>query len=108
MVKFMDGSTQLGSAPLSSGSASLSTSLLTAGKHSLSAVYTSATNSQNLTNYTSSSSAILHQTVAKAPLTITAPSPTIPYGPKIPAISPLYIGLQNRQSAPARRPKEEE
>ncbi len=103
-VAFMDGSTQLGSSPVSSGSAAFTTSALGAGTHTLSAVFTPAGNSQGGSNYNPSTSSNLQQTVNQAPLTITAGSAGIDYGAPIPAISPAYAGLTNGDAAPATAP----
>ena len=103
-VAFMDGSTKLGSSPVSSGSASFTTSALGAGAHTLSAVFTPAGNSQSGSNYNPSTSATLQQTVNQAPLTITAGSAGIDYGAPIPAIPPAYTGLTNGDTAPATDP----
>ena len=58
-VQFFDGSTALGTAPLSAGKASLSTSSLSAGSHSITARYNGDS------NYTGSTSAVLTQTVRR-------------------------------------------
>ena len=49
-VNFLDGSTTLGSAMLSSGEASYSTSALTSGNHSITAVYSGDTNFDTVTS----------------------------------------------------------
>jgi hypothetical protein len=62
-VKFLDGTTDLGSETLSSSAATLTTSSLTAGTHEITAVYTGAT------NYASSTSAAVKQAVLNFNLT---------------------------------------
>jgi Bacterial Ig-like domain (group 3) len=56
-VQFFDGSTSLGTMPVSSGVASLTTSTLGGGKHSITAVYSGDA------NFAGSTSAVLSQTV---------------------------------------------
>jgi len=60
-VTFFDGSTSLGSATLTAGSAQISTSTLSAGSHSITAVYNGDT------NFTSSTSSAILETVNAAP-----------------------------------------
>jgi hypothetical protein len=64
-VAFLDGSTTLGSVPLSSGSANFKVNTLTTGTHSITAVYSGDP------NFTGSTSAALSQTVNKATTTTT-------------------------------------
>jgi hypothetical protein len=71
-VQFFDGATALGSATLSGGTASLSTSGLSAGSHSITANYVGDT------NYLSSVSAVLAQTVNQANTTTTVSSSANP------------------------------
>jgi Bacterial Ig-like domain (group 3)/MBG domain (YGX type) len=124
-IAFMEGATNLKTATLSSGQATYTTTALKAGAHSLSAVYTPTTG----TAYVTSTSATLTQTVNPAPLTVTAGSPTATYGqgdvtvsywtpssplcqqgppnpyckPRVvePIVTCGYVGLQNRDTAPA-------
>jgi CheY-like chemotaxis protein len=79
-LTFKDGSTSLQSGSLSGGQATFTTTSLIAGTHSIKAVYTPATNTKGGTNYTTSSSTTLQQTVERAPVTVTAASPTVRYG----------------------------
>jgi autotransporter-associated beta strand protein len=58
MVSFMDGTTTLGTATLSSGQATFSSSSLTTGTHSITAVYSGDS------NFTASASTALVQTIA--------------------------------------------
>jgi hypothetical protein len=78
-VTFKDGSTTLGTGTLSSGKATYSTSKLTAGSHSITASYGGDT------NYNSSTSSALTQTVNKANSTVTLSSSANPstYGSSV-------------------------
>jgi hypothetical protein len=78
-VTFKDGSATLGTGTLSSGKATFSTSTLTAGSHSITAAYGGAT------NYNSSTSSALTQTVNKANTTLTLASSKNPstYGSSV-------------------------
>ena len=67
-VTFMDGSTTLFMATITGGQATFITSTLTAGSHSITAVYGGDT------NYASSTSAAITQTVAAAPLVTSNPT----------------------------------
>ncbi len=60
-ITFFDGSPSLGSATLTAGSAQISTSTLSAGSHSITAVYNGDT------NFTSSTSSAILETVNAAP-----------------------------------------
>jgi hypothetical protein len=71
-VTFNDGSTALGTGTISSGKATFSTSTLAAGSHSITAVYGGGT------NYNTSTSSVLTQTVNKANTTITVVSSSNP------------------------------
>jgi uncharacterized protein YjdB len=71
-VTFMDGTTSLGSAPLSGGKASLPVSSLTAGSHSITTSYGGDT------NYTGSTSSTLTQSVNKANTTTALASSSDP------------------------------
>jgi len=51
------------------------------------------------TNYNNAPQAQQSRTIAKAPLTITASSPTVTYDGTVPAIAPSYGGLVNGDSA---------
>jgi uncharacterized membrane protein len=64
-VQFLDGATSLGTATVSSGSTALAISTLAAGAHSITAVYGGAT------NYATSTSAAVAQTVNKAATSVT-------------------------------------
>ncbi len=88
-VTFFDGSTSLGSINLSGTTAALTTTSLAAGSHSITA------NWGGNTNYSAVTSSIVTQTVNKAALTITASSPTVPYGSPVPGITPGYSGWVN-------------
>jgi hypothetical protein len=63
-VQFLDGSTSLGTVTITSGSAALSLSTLAAGSHSITAVYSGDT------DYVTSTSAAVTQTVNKANSTV--------------------------------------
>jgi hypothetical protein len=78
-VTFKDGSTTLGTGTLSGGKATFSTSTLTAGSHSITASYGGAT------NYNSSTSSTLTQTVNKVSTTVTLSSSANPstYGSSV-------------------------
>jgi hypothetical protein len=78
-VTFKDGTTTLGTGTLSGGKATFSTSTLTAGSHSITAAYGGAT------NYNSSTSSALTQTVNKANTTLTLASSKNPstYGSSV-------------------------
>jgi hypothetical protein len=71
-VTFTDGSTTLGTGTMSGGTATYSTSALAVGSHSLAASYGGDT------NYNSSASTTLSQTVNKANTTVTIASSTNP------------------------------
>ena len=43
-------------------------------------------------------------TIDAAPLTVTAPNPTISYGQPVPALTPTYTGLEHGDTAPATPP----
>jgi RHS repeat-associated protein len=75
---------------LNAGDATLTTSALTAGSHTVSAIYTS-----DSTSFVNSTSATFTQTVAPAPLTITADDKTKVYGDPLPALTVKYTGLVN-------------
>ncbi len=78
-VTFKDGSTTLGTGTLSSGKATFSTSTLVVGSHSITASYGGST------NYNSSTSSALTQTVNKANTTVTLASSANPstYGSSV-------------------------
>src|SRR6202050_484731 len=78
-VTFKDGSTTLGTGTLSSGKATFSASTLAAGSHSITAAYGGDT------NYNSSTSSTLTQTVNKANTTVTLASSANPstYGASV-------------------------
>lgn len=78
-VTFKDGTTTLGTGTLSSGKATFSTSTLTAGSHSITASYGGST------NYNTSTSSTLTQTVNKANTTLTLASSANPstYGSSV-------------------------
>ena len=67
-VTFKDGSTTLGTVTISGTTATFSTTALTAGTHSITAVYGGDT------NYATSTSAAVSQTVAAAPLVTSNPT----------------------------------
>ena len=69
---------------------------LAAGVHALSATFTPA----DSRDYTKAS-VTTSLTVNPAPLTITAASPTVAYGQPLPAITPIYSGLTNGDTAPS-------
>jgi Bacterial Ig-like domain (group 3)/MBG domain (YGX type) len=92
-VIFWDGSTQLGTAAVSSGQGTFSTTTLPAGANSISATFTPGYNSIGELNYNPSTSAAITQTVKRASLTITAVSPTVSYGSSIPTIAASYKTL---------------
>ena len=78
-VTFKDGSTTLGTGTLSAGKATYSTSTLSAGSHSITAAYAGDS------NYNSSTSSTLTQTVNKANTTTTVSSSSNPsaYGSSV-------------------------
>jgi Big-like domain-containing protein/Kelch motif protein len=78
-VTFKDGSTTLGTGTLSSGKTTFSTSTLAAGSHSITAAYGGDS------NYNSSTSSVLTQTVNKANTTVTVTSSANPstYGSSV-------------------------
>jgi len=78
-VQFLDGATAIGTATLSGGTASASMSSLAAGSHSITAVYSGDG------NYNGATSAVLTETVSKAPTstTVSASSGTISYGQSV-------------------------
>jgi hypothetical protein len=78
-VQFLDGATSLGTATIAGGSATLPASALAAGAHSITAVYSGDT------NYLTSNSAALAQTVNKAPSGVTLASSLNPssYGQSV-------------------------
>jgi Bacterial Ig-like domain (group 3)/Bacterial Ig-like domain (group 2) len=78
-VTFKDGSTTLGTGTLSSGKTTFSTSTLAAGSHSITAAYGGDS------NYNSSTSSVLTQTVNKANTTVTVASSANPstYGSSV-------------------------
>jgi len=96
----MDGSAPLASVPLSSGSAAVTTSAIGAGEHVLSAVYVPAVNSQNATNYASSTSRSLKHWVDPARLTITAHKLSVVHGHVLPAIvwTANFVNHESKQS----------
>ena len=63
MVTFMDGTTELGTAPLILGTASFTTTALALGQHSISASYGGTTNFDGLTEFSGSTSLALNQVV---------------------------------------------
>jgi hypothetical protein len=65
IVKFMDGSLELGVGTLADGQASVTTSELSSGTHMVAAFYTGDT------NFNTSTSASLTQTIGEVPITIT-------------------------------------
>jgi YVTN family beta-propeller protein len=73
-VNFLDGTTVLGTSPLSGGQASFNTSSLTLGSHSITAAYSGDT------NFDSSTSSVLTQNVLGATTTIVVSSlnPSLP------------------------------
>jgi hypothetical protein len=71
-VAFMDGTTSLGSASLSSGQATISVSTLALGSHSITAVY------QGSTNFSSSTASAFGQLVTQAATTTTLTSSATP------------------------------
>jgi hypothetical protein len=90
-VTFLDGTTTLGTSTLSSGHATFTTSALSGGTHSITASYSGDT------NFTSSTSAVLSQTVTKATTTTTVtgiPNPST-FGQPVTftaTVSPSTIG----------------
>jgi hypothetical protein len=71
-VKFLNGATLIGTVSLTSGSASFSTAALVAGSHSITAIYSGDS------TYTTSTSAVLAETVTLAPTVSTVTSSVNP------------------------------
>ncbi len=74
IVTFLDGATTIGSSPVAAGAAFFSTSALSVGSHNLTASYSGDT------NYTSSTSSAVSQTINQTPTVTTltaAPNPSI-------------------------------
>ncbi|MBA0086494.1 MAG: Ig-like domain repeat protein, partial [Acidobacteria bacterium Pan2503] len=82
-VTFLDGSTTLGTATLSSNAAQLTVSSLALGSHTIAAVY------GGNTNFAGSTSAALTETVSQAPTTVTITSSLNPatFGQGVPFVA---------------------
>jgi hypothetical protein len=91
-VAFTEGSATLGTEPVVSGVATLIISTLGDGSDSVIATYSGDTNFVSSTNTEI-------QTVAPAPLTITASSNSMTYGGTIPTPAPSYTGFVNGDTA---------
>ena len=93
-VQFQIDSVNSGSpVSLVGGLASFQTSLLSAGQHTISALYTSST-----TDFVDSQGSFT-QTVARAPLTITAADKTKLYGAALPPLTVSYAGFVNGETS---------
>jgi len=89
-VQFLDGATSLGTAAIAGGSAVLTDPTLTAGTHSVTAVYGGST------NYATSTSAAIAQTVNKtAPILALASSPN----PSVPGQAVTLTAIMNPAAA---------
>lgn len=74
--------------------ATCTTSSLGAGSHPITATY-----SGDMVFITSTGTLSGSQQVSQAPMTVTAPSPTITYGSPIPSLNPSYSGFVNGDTA---------
>ena len=93
-VTFKNGTTTICNAvALTSDEATCAISTLAAGTHSITAVYSGDT------NFVGSTSAAVSQTVSLPVLTITASSGSFTYGGTVPAITPVYSGFVNGDTA---------
>ena len=88
-VTFHDGATSLGTGTISNGVATLTITSLVAGTHSITADYGGDT------NYTTSVSTPVSQTVNKATLTVTANDASRSYGTANPAFTSTMTGFAN-------------
>jgi hypothetical protein len=88
-VTFVDGANDLATVPLSGGIAVFATATLSATSHSITVRYSGDS------TFASSTSAVLPQTVAPAPLTVTANDASKVYGQANPAFSVRYQGFVN-------------
>jgi len=88
-VTFYDGTTNLGSANLSSGIAMLAPLTLLAGSHPITAVYA------GVAPYGSSTSAVFSVTINKATLSVTANNAARPYGASNPTFTGSVTGAVN-------------
>src|SRR5207253_3039129 len=90
----VDGSAFGGAVALTNGTASLSLSALAAGQHSVRAVY-----NPDSSDFTSSTSSGLNQSVAPALLTITPDNESKVYAAAVPALTVTYSGFVNGDTA---------